>query len=154
MKKIKMKQDSKILIILLTILVVSCVSILVLFYKYFYAGTSKTKYGNRLEGIENYKLDENLESEIKSIYDEEEVINKVTVNNQGKIIYITIDFKEPVEKEKAQSLAIKSLEKISEENQSYYEIQFLLTYSGEEENSNFPMFGSKNSNSLKVVWWK
>ena len=33
-----------------------------------------------------------------------------------------------------------------------YEVQYILTYSGEEENNNFPVFGSKNASSLKVVW--
>ena len=37
-------------------------------------------------------------------------------------------------------------------NLTYYDVHFILTYSGEEENENFPLFGAKSSNSLKVVW--
>ena len=53
----------------------------------------------------------------------------------------------------AESLAEKSLDKIGENNLTYYDVQFILTYSGTEENKNFPVFGAKSSNSLKVVWW-
>ena len=52
----------------------------------------------------------------------------------------------------AQDIAVKALEKIGEENVKYYDVQFILTYSGTESNENFPVFGSKSSSSLKVVW--
>ena len=41
---------------------------------------------------------------------------------------------------------------MNKENLKYYDVQFILTYSGTDENSNFPVFGSKSSSSLKVVW--
>ncbi len=153
-KKVKTNrnQDYKVLWVLLGILLVCFLVIGFLFYKYFYAGISTSKYGPRLDGIESYKLSSNLNEEISSIYAEEKSINKVSTDVEGRIIYINIDFKEPVKTATAQDLAIKSLEKIGEDNLTYYEVQFLLTYSGEEENANFPMFGSKNKNSLKVVW--
>lgn len=124
------------------------------FYKYFYAGSGNNKYGDRLEGIEKYPLSDTLESDIQKVYENNESVNKVEVNIEGKIIYITIDFKVALKTTEAQDLAIKSLEKIGEENLTYYEVQYLLTYTSDvsEENSNFPMFGAKSSNSNKVVW--
>lgn len=145
-------QNNIVLWVLLSVLLVCFISIAFLFYKYFYAGTSSTKYGDRLEEIEKYPLSDTLEEDIKSLYTETTSINKVTVKTQGRIIYITLDFKESIKVTEAQDLAIKSLEKIGEENLSYYDVQFLLSYSGEEENENFPVFGSKSATSLKVVW--
>jgi len=145
-------QDSKILLILIGILVVCLFMIAFLFYKYFYAGTSGTKYGDRLDGIENYVLKDTLVDDIKALYTSEDSVGEITVNNEGKIIYINMDFTKSIKVATAQSLAVKSLEAIGEENLTYYEIQYILTYSGEEENENFPIFGSKNANSLKVVW--
>ena len=146
------KRDYTVLWVLLGILLVCFISIGFLFYKYFYAGTSESKYGTRLDGIENHKLSETLKEDISGIYKDETSVEKVTVNIEGKIIYITIDFKEAIKVAKAQELAVKSLDKIGEDNLKYYEVQYLLEYTGEEENENFPIFGSKNSNSLKVVW--
>ena len=68
MKKSK-SGDIKILLVLLFILIVCFAIIGILFYKYFYSGTSTTKYGARLEGIENYKLSSTLESDIQSVYE-------------------------------------------------------------------------------------
>lgn len=152
-RKNSVKTDNTMLIILIGILIVSFVVIAFLFYKYFYSGISTSKYGDtRLQGIENYKLSDNLSGDISSIYSSEKSVNNVDVTVEGRIIYITIDFKESIKVDTAKNLAIKALDKIGEENLTYYEIQFILTYSGETENTNFPIFGSKNANSLKVVW--
>lgn len=150
MAKRKNKQDNIILLVLVGILLVCFIAICILFYKYFYAGTSETKYGDRLEGIENYVLSSTLEDDVKALYTDSKSVGEITVNTQGKIIYINIAFVESLKVAEAQSLAIKALDAISEENLTFYEVQFLLTC--EAENENFPMFGSKNANSLKVVW--
>lgn len=151
-KRKKNRSDNIMLIILILILIV-CFSVFgVLFYKYFYAGVSASKYGNRLDGIENYKLSDTLEDDINSLYAKEASISTATVNVIGKIIYIDIEFKQPVKADKAQSLATKALDKIGKENLTFYEVHFLLTYVGTDKVSNFPIMGMKNANSSKVVW--
>lgn len=151
MKK-KNNGDIKILLVLLAILLICFGIIGYMFYKYFYAGTSTTKYGDRLEGIENYKLSNTLEKDIQSVYEKTTSVDTVKVKTQGKIIYIDIAFKTAIKVDTAKSEAIKALDKIGEENLKYYDVQFVLTYTGEDENSNFPIFGAKSANSLKVVW--
>ncbi len=148
----KNRQDNAMLIILILILITCFVVIGVLFYKYFYAGVSNSKYGNRLDGIENYKLSETLETDISKLYAKESSVNKASITIEGKIIYINIDFKESIKTDKAKTLAVKALDKIGKDNLTFYEVQFVLTYSGKNENKNFPIFGTKNANSLKVVW--
>ena len=152
MGKVRHNQDNRVLWVLLGILVICFLAIGILFYRYFYAGTSSSKYGERLDGIENYPLSETLEKDIQNLYKDNTEIDKVTVTNKGKIVYITINFKQSIKVSTAQDLAIKSLEKIGEKNLTYYDIQYILTYSGTEENTNFPVFGSKSASSLKVVW--
>ena len=152
MGKVRHNQDNRVLWVLLGILVICFLAIGILFYRYFYAGTSSTKYGERLDGIENYPLSETLEKDIQDLYKDNTEIDKVTVTNKGKIVYITINFKQSIKVSTAEDLAIKSLEKIGEKNLTYYDIHYILTYSGTEENTNFPVFGSKSASSLKVVW--
>lgn len=152
MSRAKKNQDNTVLWVLLGILIICFLVIVFLFYNYFYAGASSSKYGERLEEIDNYKLSETLEEDIKKIYSSNSEVNTVKVTNEGRIIYITIDFKESIKVSTAQDLAIKSLDKIGDNNLTYYDVQYILTYSGSEENTNFPVFGSKNSNSLKVIW--
>ena len=152
MGKNKKIRNNKVLLVLLGILLVCIIAIGILFYKFFYAGAGGTKYGNRLNGIENYPLSSNLQDEIKSLYSDNSKVGTIKVNTEGRVIYIDIDFKETLKVSEAESLAEKSLEKIGENNLTYYDVHFILTYSGEEENENFPVFGAKSSNSLKVVW--
>jgi hypothetical protein len=149
MAKRKNKQDNIILLVLVGILFVCFIAICLLFYKYFYAGTSETKYGDRLEEVVNHKLSATLKEDINSVFADNKSVGEVTVNVQGLIIYINIDFVESVKVTDAQSVAIKALDKIGEDNLSFYEVQFLLTCA---DNENFPVLGSKNANSLKVVW--
>lgn len=152
MGKVRHNQDNRVLWVLLGILVICFLAIGILFYRYFYAGTSSSKYGERLDGIENYPLSETLEKDIQDLYKDNTEIDKVTVTNKGKIVYITINFKQSIKVSTAEDLAIKSLDKVGEKNLTYYDIQYILTYSGTEENTNFPVFGSKSASSLKVVW--
>ena len=149
----KNKQDNTMLWILISILVVCFIMIGFLFYKYFYSGISTSKYGDtRLEGIENYPLSKTLEEDIQKLYEADKTVGEVKVNVEGRIVYINIDFVESVKVDAAKTSASKSLDKIGEDNLKFYEVQLLLTYSGKDENKNFPIFGSKNANSLKVVW--
>lgn len=152
MGKVRRNQDNKVLWVLLGILVVCFLAIGILFYRYFYAGTSSSKYGERLDGIENYPLSKTLEKDIQDLYKDNTEIDKVTVTNEGKIVYITINFTKSIKVTTAEDLAIKSLDKVGEKNLTYYDVQYILTYSGTEENTNFPVFGSKSASSLKVVW--
>lgn len=146
------KQSNVILWVLIFILLVCFVAIGYVFYTYFYSGTSSTKYGNRLDDISNYPLPKTIEQDIKNLYKDEALVGNVEYELQGKIIYIIIDFNEPTSSDNAQSLALKSLDLIGETNLTYYEVQYILNYKGEEESNNFPIFGAKSVNSLKVVW--
>ena len=152
MGKVRRNQDNRVLWVLLGILGVCFLAIGILFYRYFYAGTSSSKYGERLDGIENYPLSKTLEKDIQDLYKDNTEIDKVTVNNEGKIVYITINFTKSIKVTTAEDLAIKSLDKVGEKNLTYYDVKYILTYSGTEENTNFPVFGSKSASSLKVVW--
>lgn len=152
MSKRKNNQDKKVIIALLGVLLVCVLVIGFGFWNFFYSGAGSSKYGDRLEEIDKYPLDENLETKIKSVYTGNENIGEVKLTVEGRVIYINIDFVKSIKVATAQSLAIKSLNEIGEKNLGYYDVQYILTYSGSEENSNFPLFGAKSSSSLKVVW--
>lgn len=152
MSKRKSIQDNKILLVLLGILVVCFIFICYGLYTYFYSKNGTSKYGDRLDNIQKYPLSDTLETDIKSLYTSDTNIGEVKVTIEGRIVYITIDFVKSIKVATAKDIAVKSLEKIGETNLTYYDIQYILTYSGTEENTNFPVFGAKSSSSLKVVW--
>lgn len=144
--------NNKVLWVLLGILVICFLALGFGFYKYFYAGAGNNKYGDRLDDIDKYPLSDTLENDIKDTFNDDSEVNSVVVNVKGKVIYINIDFGKSIKVTQAQDIAVKSLDKIGENNLTYYDVHYILTYSGSEENDNFPVFGSKSSSSLKVVW--
>ena len=132
LKKLKNKfKSNKILLLLGGILVVCFILILLALFKYFYGAANNTKYGDRLDGISEYKLDKNLNKEIETLYSDSEV-DSVTVKTSGKIIYLTIDLDKVKTKEDAKAIALKSLDKFSDEEKQYYDIQFIITCNKEE----------------------
>ncbi len=155
-KKIKKKiSQNKVLLVLGSILIICFILIGVALFKYFYAGSNTTKYGDRLENASEHKIHETLKKEIEDLYTDEE-IKSVTLKNNGRIIYLTLDLASVVKKEDAKSLSLKSLEAFSDDEKSYYDIQYIVTCSAEEKdgsgNSLYPILGYKNSSSSVVVW--
>lgn len=173
----KSVRSNKVIIVLVSIVAVCLLLLGYGFYVYFYAGNNKTKYGDRLDGIEKHQISNKLKDDIKKVYTEDKKVGEINTTLEGKIIYITIDFVDTISASEAKDAAIKSLEALSEDTLSFYDIQYILTSSfetkeieeakkaaennKEEENEDeeeettkavFPIFGSKNSSSKRVVW--
>src|SRR5574344_866536 len=119
MSKVRSKSNNKVLWVLLLILLVCFGALGFGFYKYFYAGSSTSKYGDRLEGIENYPLSDTLSKDINAVYDGNDNVGDVNVTVEGKIVYIDIDLIKSIKIEEAQTLAIKSLDSIGEKNLTF-----------------------------------
>lgn len=151
--KEKLKKN-KVLLVLLSILAICFVLILVALFKYFYTGNNSNKYGDRLEGVETAELHSTIQKEIEDLYSDSEV-DSVKVKTSGKIVYLTINLKEVKKKADAKNLALKALAKFTEEEQNFYDIQFIITCESESsEDKLYPAMGYKNSSSSVVVWTK
>ncbi len=146
----KLIRENKVLFVLSIIILVSLICIGVGLITYFYSEDGD-KYGNRLEGIENYPIPDSIESDIKSLY--ESGLESLSVDIRGKVIYILMDVSVGVSKVDAQSMGVKALEKFTDEQKSFYDISFLITCKGiTEETTVFPMQGMKNSENSQIVW--
>ncbi len=145
--------ENKVLLVLAIIIIVSLIVIGVSMVMYFYTGNGKDEYGDRLQGIENVEISNDIDKKVAELYTDIAAFNEVVVNVKGKIIYINIDIKENLSLVDAQSLAIKSLEAFSEEEKSFYDIQIIITAKTTEEESDiYPLMGYKNAKNSQVVW--
>ena len=122
-------------------------------------GTGSSKYGDRLEGIEN-KITDKIESN--------ENVTKASLDIKGKIIYIIYNVKSELSLDDSKKIAEESLDAISDEVKSYYDIQYIITKKDEKGTTEtkttddgetkedikneFPKMGYKNSKSSKIVW--
>ena len=84
MKKIKkIWQENSVLIVLGIILIACLVAISVVVVTYF-VGDSSSKYGDRLEEIEDYPFDSDMQDEIIAQIKENEIVEDVTMRVSGK----------------------------------------------------------------------
>lgn len=117
--------------------------------------TGKDNYGDRLDGIENYPINDDKQSDVINTLKENDIVNSVSIDIKGRIINIIIDVNDGVSVNDAKALSLKALEKFSSDELGYYDVQFYLTESANEsEDNKFPIMGSKSAKSDVVSWIK
>ena len=153
MKKLKkIWQENSVLFVLLFILIACLIAISVVVVKYF-VGDSSSKYGDRLEGIEDYPFDEDMQNEIISKIKENEIVEDVTMRVSGKSIYVMITFVPETTLVEGQSIALSSLDYFSEETLSFYDLEYMIEAEATEETEGFQLIGAKNvSGTGGIVW--
>ena len=113
---------------------------------YFVNQLSTSNYGNRLDKIDDHELDDSL-TELENFYKEQNGVLEAEVRLQGKIIYVRVDMEENIKNEEIQNIATSSLEKLTDDNKSYYDMQFIFT-----RNNLNPYMGSKNASKTIITW--
>ncbi len=103
---------------------------------------SNNKYGDRLEGIEDHKISSGVINDIESKLKENKMVNDVEYHNEGRILNFIITVAPDMSKDDAKKLGDTILDKISDKNKEYYDIQILIDT--EEENENYPIAGYKH----------
>lgn len=135
------------LIIMSLFVLTGIIIILVVMFKFFISGDNE--YGNRLNGIEKVEITKKDMSEIASSIEENELVTSADIRLQGKIVYITIKYKEGTNLDQAKQLANSTLEKFSEEELGFYDLGYFLTSEGE---NNFNITGSKKANIENISY--
>ena len=153
MKKIKkIWQENSVLIVLGIILIACLVAISVVVVTYF-VGDSSSKYGDRLEGIEDYPFDSEMQDEIIAQIKENEIVEDVTMRVSGKIIYVNITFVPATTLVEGQSVALASLEFFSEDTLSFYDLEYMIEAEATDDAEGFQLIGAKNvSGTGGIVW--
>ncbi len=149
----KFYKENRVFVILMGIALVCIAIIIVIFSVYVINSTTKDKYGNRLDGIEDVKIEETKISEMEDGILEMNKVQDVIINIHGKIINFTIDFVNDATLEETQNAAISCLEFFTEEYLNYYDMQFLVTKSNlEESTSDYPIIGYRKAGATNISW--
>ena len=147
--KAKLKQFYKNNRIYCILIMISCACLLLLgagVILYFIGQATSSSYGNRLDNVETYPVDKELK-ELEKFYKESEGVKSASVRLQGKIIYVDVEMDDKKTNEDIQNVATSSLEKLTDEQKGFYDIQFIFTRATYN-----PYFGSK-SHSRTVISW-
>ena len=111
---------------------------------------SNNKYGDRLDGIEDHKISSSTIDEIENTLKENKQVSEVTYHNEWRILNFIITVSNDTKPEDAKALDDVILDKISDDDKGYYDIQILIDT--EEENESYPIAGYKNKSSDDFVY--
>ncbi len=113
---------------------------------YFINQATSDKYGTRLEDIDAYPVSKEL-AELETFYKESDGVKKAAVRLQGKIIYVSVEVDPKLDIDEMQNIATESLDKLTDEQKGYYELQFVFKRDGFA-----PYSGSKASSRTVITW--
>ena len=108
-------------------------------------------FGNRLEGIEQHQISNDVFGKIKTELESLEQINSVKNNIVGKRVNFIIDVKSEVDVIASKGFADKILEYFEDDIKSFYDIQVMIT-NEDEENINYPIIGYKHKTKVGFSW--
>lgn len=135
------------IVLLLTLILL--IFIIVIFMKLLW-GNSSDKYGNRLDGIEEVKIDNNTYNEIKSEVMDSGLVEEASVRLQGKIVYTTIILKSDTSVDKAKELATNTLDNYTSDELNFYDFSYFLKWEGEDTDK--VITGNKHHNLDSITW--
>ena len=127
------------------VIIIICI-LLFLVYKNLFAGSN----GSRYNDIDNYKLTNDEINEVKDKINELEGIDSVSVYSDSKIIKIVVKLSSDIDFEDIKNKANESISGFSEENLSYYDVQFFVT--SLEESEIYPQIGYKFKTNSEFSW--
>ncbi|HJJ17020.1 MAG TPA: hypothetical protein OIM63_02880 [Bacilli bacterium] len=145
-------KENRVFSILMIVVAVCLLLIIGITLKYFIFGSSSSPYGDRLKDEKKYKISDDLKTEVKSTLESDESIKKASVRVSVRTIYISMEFNTGVSLEEAKGKAVTALEKFSEDELGYYDVEFILTEESADNSEGFTIMGAKNVNGSNIVW--
>jgi len=116
--------------------------------------TGKGEYGDRLKNIK--EVSKEVKDKVISETEELDEVEKVAVRIQGKIVYTTITFTAETGKDKAKSIAKKTLEYYDEDTLKDYDFEFILTQveqlDDEGNDKAYVVVGNKQAEKEDISW--
>ena len=147
-KWIKNNKGFTIIILLALVLIIILTIIFISLLK----NNSSSKYGNRLDGIEDVEIAKEVYDGVKEEIMATELVEEATIRLQGKIVYTTIVLKSDTEADKAKEIASNTLDNYTEEELKYYDFSYFLKWNNEEDIT--VITGNKHTNMESITWIK
>jgi hypothetical protein len=151
-KRIKKSWTENRVLFLLTAILICCLILILGVAIDYFLGSSKDKYGDRLDGIKDVEITSKEISSIESQVKEDEKITDCSIKQIGKVIYIEIKFSDDITLVEAEGKALGTLDLFSEKELAFYDVNYTLIQDETETNSGFTIMGSKNVNGSGLVW--
>lgn len=140
-----MKKYIKYIVLLVILMVIFVLGFFI--YKNMFADAVNSRY----KDLENYKLTNDEKNSAKDKINELENIKSVKIYKDSKIIKIVVKLEEDIDFESIKTKANEVIASFSEENLSYYDLEFFIE-SANEESEVYPQIGYKFKANSEFAW--
>lgn len=110
--------------------------------------SSKSLYGDRLDGIEDVEISDSDLSKIEKALEKENGVASANADIKGRLINFVVKLDEGVDPTIGDTLGSVVVDKFSEEELEFYDFQIFLNGDLEQ----YPIIGYKHKTSDKFVW--
>ncbi len=142
----------KIGVIIVSIFVIIIIAMFVFVRSIFVSGHEGIIYGNRLEGIDKVRINEDTLTNIADEIKKNEQVKKVSKRLEGKLLNFMIDVSNETTLENAKKLVEPIINSLTEKEQSFYDIQVMITCNENEKSEIYPIISYKHKTSSEFVW--
>ncbi len=108
------------------------------------------KYGDRLDGIEDYKVSNNVVNDIKDAVSENDFVTKVDYHNEGRILNFIVTINGDTALDTAKGVSNDVLDGLSNKLKKYYDVEIFITT--EEDSEIYPVIGYHPKGAKEVSW--
>ena len=136
-----------VVLLVFTILVIGCF----IAYNSIFVN-NQSKYGDRLDGIDSVKITSDKKSIIQENVESLKITKSYKIRISGKIINIIAVVNDDIDTNKAKEIGGKVLEKLSDEEKKFYDIQIFISKDNKDEK--FPIVGYKHHAKDNITWTK
>lgn len=149
----KFYKENRVFVILMAVAIVCVAIILAMMVVYIVNSSTRNRYGNRLDGISDVKIEEKRVTSMEEEVSAMEKVEKVTINIHGKIVNFNIDVSKDATMDNAKNIAIKCIDLFEEDYKNFYDIQFLINQADtDEENKGFTILGYLKAGRTTISW--
>ena len=134
-----------------SIIIVIILILLILLFKVLIPNYGLDLYGNRLNGVSSYPIDNSIIDGFKGELKGLDGVKSVEYLLEGKLIDIIIKVDDSLNKDTAKSYADKILPHFSDEEKGYYDIEVMIN-SENSESEAYPIIGYKHKTSESFKW--
>ena len=153
-KKIKNAWNNNRIVFLFTVVLITFVVVFSSMLISMYAG-SGDKYGSRLAGIEDVKLDKNIGKDIEEKLKENEIVDDVETDLKGKTYYILIYLVDNSDVNTIVEDAENIIDIFTKDELNFYDIQVFITSTidtEEGDKTDKTIVGYRNSYKEEFSW--
>ena len=111
---------------------------------------SSNKYGDRLDGMEDHKVTDNMVNKVEDALKDNEGVEDVNYHNEGRILNFIVTIDPNLALDTAKTYAEDVTDNLSKKIKEYYDIE--VYFNTEEDSDIYPVIGYHHKGAKGFSW--